>query len=576
MNSSIQMSAVICTHNRTPLLLRALSSLEQSRQHLLEIVVIDNAPSSTETQDQLKSKFPNVRYVCEPRQGLNVARNRALQEAQGDVVAYLDDDAVADKHWAENLKQVFIEDPQVALCSGRVEALTVETEAEKLFEANGGFDRGVKPITLPKDVNQRLHGHRASLMAWAVSVGNGSSFAVRKAVVLGLGGFDEALDKGAALPGGGDLDVFWRVLEGGHHLRNEPTVLAKHEHRQDLPSVYTQIAGHQRALIAFLVKSLNCAKPENSHSIRCFLVWRLLKPWFRCVKRCFGMDPLPLSLLVRMGRETFSGLWAYQSVERKSANTLLDIWQFRELLVSLVARNLMIKYKRSIFGFVWTGLNPLMMVAVLSIVFSHVVRIEMHHYIAFLVSGYFVWNFIMQTFSAATFMLSEHAQLTRSVNFPKEIPVVASVFSKLVEFLVELVIVLIALMFLHYTAFPMGILWLPWLIAMLVVMLLGFSLPIAALSIFYRDIEHVLPILLTALFYVSPVFYPLDMVPEELQKIYLINPLAQLLTAFHQIIYEGIAPSMGLIVSLTVTSLIVFFVGYSIFNRYKEDVSEVI
>ena len=127
---------------------------------------------------------------------------------------------------------------------------------------------------------------------------------------------------------------------------------------------------------------------------------------------------------------------------RQSSNVFNDVWRYRELLRSLVVRNLKVKYQRSVLGFLWTLLNPLLTVAVLSVVFTHVVKIPLRHYVSFLFSSYFVWNFMLQTISSGTFLLAEHAQLARSVAFPKEVPVLAGVISRLVEFAIELSLIL--------------------------------------------------------------------------------------------------------------------------------------
>jgi glycosyltransferase involved in cell wall biosynthesis len=163
---------------------------------------VDNAPRDDETRALVAERFPPVRYVHEPVQGLDFARNRALTSARGDVVAFLDDDAVAAEGWLGALAAVFDADPTVVVCTGRVEALGRATEGERVFEANGGFSRGPDRIRLPADAARPLHGRPAPLIAWAVSVGSGCSYAVRRATALALGGFDEALDLGAALPGG--------------------------------------------------------------------------------------------------------------------------------------------------------------------------------------------------------------------------------------------------------------------------------------------------------------------------------------------------------------------------------------
>jgi len=108
------------------------------------------------------------------------------------------------------------------------------------------------------------------------------------------------------------------------------------------------------------------------------------------------------------------------------------VWRYRELLHSLVVRNLKVKYQRSLLGFVWTLVNPLFTVAVLGVVFSHVVRIPLPHYWAFLLSGYFVWNFMLQTLNTGTYIFAEHSRLTRSVAFPSEILVFGAAGSRLI------------------------------------------------------------------------------------------------------------------------------------------------
>jgi GT2 family glycosyltransferase len=256
-----------------------------------------------------------VRFLLEPVPGLNFARNRALAAATQDVVAFLDDDAVADPGWAAAMLAPFA-DPGVGAVTGRVEALELATEGQRLFEANGGFSRGETEVRLPRDAALPLHGRKAPRIAWAVSVGSGCSLAVRRRLLLGLGGFDPALDLGPALPGGGDHDALWRVLEAGAAVVYTPAARAWHEHRREADAVAGQIAGHQRALVAFLVKSLRGARGTARLPILAFLLWRLAKPAVRLLRRAVGRDPLPAGLLLRMQLQCWAGLWAYGAARR--------------------------------------------------------------------------------------------------------------------------------------------------------------------------------------------------------------------------------------------------------------------
>ena len=166
------------------------------------------------------------------------------------------------------------------------------------------------------DAQRPLHGWPAPRIAWAVSVGSGASFAVRRDLVLTLGGFDERLDCGEPLPGGGDLDLFWRALQAGHEVVYEPAAVAWHEHRRTVPELTRQLAGHQRALIVFLRKAAAHARGWQRLSVLAFLSWRLVKPGVRLLCRAVGRDPLPAAVLWRMWGETWSGLTAYQPVWR--------------------------------------------------------------------------------------------------------------------------------------------------------------------------------------------------------------------------------------------------------------------
>lgn len=307
----IALSAAICTRKRPLKLRRALQSLVAQSPPPGEIIVVENAAENEAIEDLVREEFPSVRYTHEPRSGLDCARNRALREAVHEVVAFLDDDAVAEADWVHAIDRVFREGPRVGACTGRVEALSLAHEAQRLFEDNGGYARGLQRIRLPADARRALHGLPAPLIAWAVSVGSGCSMALRRDVGLALGGFDELLDRGSVLHGGGDHDMLWRVLQAGFEVVYEPGALARHEHRSDRKAVLEQIAAHQRALIAFLVKSLRRAPLAQRLSLGGFLCWRLLKPGVRLARRALGRDPLPAAALMRMWRYCWGGLRAY-------------------------------------------------------------------------------------------------------------------------------------------------------------------------------------------------------------------------------------------------------------------------
>jgi GT2 family glycosyltransferase len=315
MTATPDIGLAICTRDRPTLLARALDSLVAQSPPPAEILVVDNAPSGAATRELVQARFAGVRYALEPVPGLDYARNRALAESRAGVVAFMDDDAVAAPGWAEALRRNFA-DPRVALCTGRVEPLALETEGQRLFEANGGFSRGLSRVRLPDDARRLLHGRPAPLIAWAISVGCGCNYAVRRDTARALGGFDEALD--LVLSGGGDHDLLWRVLQHGQAVVYEPEALVWHEHRRELAAVHAQIVGHQRAVLATLGKHLVHGEGQGRASLLAYLAWRLLKPGVRLVRRGMGRDPLPAAVLARMWWHCWAGLLAYPRARRRA------------------------------------------------------------------------------------------------------------------------------------------------------------------------------------------------------------------------------------------------------------------
>ena len=252
-----------------------------------------------------------------------------------------------------------------------------------------------------------------------------------------------------------------------------------------------------------------------------------------------------------------------------TADHLRELWRYRGFVRSLVARNLKVKYQGSLLGFLWTILNPLASVAVLTVVFSHIVRLDLDHYWAFLLSGYFVWHFITQSVSASTYLLVEHAEISRSIAYPQEAPVIAAAVSRLIEFGFELLLILGTLALFHHGGVPVGFAFVPWLVAIVFTLVLAVMLPLATVSVYFRDVYHGLPLIMTTLFYITPVFYPATLVEGPLSVVYHCNPLVFVLTAFHDAAYRGVAPDLGVCAVLTVGSLVALHLGYVFFNRSK-------
>lgn len=253
-----------------------------------------------------------------------------------------------------------------------------------------------------------------------------------------------------------------------------------------------------------------------------------------------------------------------------------EIWQYRELLWALVERNLKMRYQRSLLGAIWTLLNPLLTGLVLVGVFSVILRVQTPQYWAFLISGYFAWVFSLNTLGIAASLMNGHAFMTRSVPFPPEILVLSTVISRFVEFAIELVLVVVVLASARHEGLTIGLVALPFVMLIHALLVAGVVFPIAALGVFFEDVQHAVPVALTMLTLVSPVYYPMSYVPTGWQPILSLNPFAGMLHLYHVTLYEGAFPATSELVTSAVVAVVCFASGVLLFRWKREFFAEVI
>ncbi|MFE2277057.1 glycosyltransferase [Streptomyces sp. NPDC059454] len=247
-------SVVVATRERAGQLARALDSLLAQEHPRFEVVVVDNAPVTDETRELVERKYgERVRYVCEPVPGLAVAHNRGLTEVRGEVVAFTDDDVVADPRWLTELTAPFAADPRLGCATGLILPARLRTPAQVLLESHGGFAKGFTPTTYdpgdpPRD--EPLFPFTAGRF------GSGANMAFRTEVLRAVGGFDPATGAGTPARGGDDLYGFVRVLAQGHRLHYTPYALVWHHHRETWADLETQAYGYGAGLTAYLTALL--------------------------------------------------------------------------------------------------------------------------------------------------------------------------------------------------------------------------------------------------------------------------------------------------------------------------------
>ncbi|WP_329471930.1 glycosyltransferase [Streptomyces sp. NBC_01723] len=247
-------SVVVATRERADQLARALDSLLAQDHPDFEIVVVDNAPVTGETRELIERKYgERVRYVCEPVPGLAVAHNRGLAMVRGEVVAFTDDDVVADPRWLTELTAPFAADPRLGCTTGLILPARLSTPAQVLLEGHGGFSKGFVPRTYDPEqppADEPLFPFTAGRF------GSGANMAFRTAVLRTVGGFDPATGAGTPARGGDDLYGFVRVLAQGQRLHYTPRALVWHHHRETWRDLETQAYGYGAGLTAYLTAIL--------------------------------------------------------------------------------------------------------------------------------------------------------------------------------------------------------------------------------------------------------------------------------------------------------------------------------
>ncbi|MFE9675828.1 glycosyltransferase [Streptomyces sp. NPDC006259] len=247
-------SVVVATRERADRLAQALDSMLAQDHPDFEIVVVDNAPVTDATRALVAHDYAErVRYVTEPVPGLALAHNTGLAAARGQVVAFTDDDVVADARWLTELTAPFAADPDLGCATGLILPARLRTPAQVLLESHGGFAKGFTPRTYdpadPPD-DEPLFPFTAGRF------GSGANMAFRTDVLRAVGGFDPATGAGTLARGGDDLYGFVRVLAQGHRLHYTPQALVWHHHRETWQDLETQAYGYGAGLTAYLTAIL--------------------------------------------------------------------------------------------------------------------------------------------------------------------------------------------------------------------------------------------------------------------------------------------------------------------------------
>jgi homopolymeric O-antigen transport system permease protein len=248
---------------------------------------------------------------------------------------------------------------------------------------------------------------------------------------------------------------------------------------------------------------------------------------------------------------------------------------YRDLIVVLTQKELKIRYKRSVLGYFWSIGNPLALAIVFFIAFKIFMKIQIQDYTLFLISGLFPWQWFSNSVNSSAMVFVGNASLIKKVNFRREALVIATVLNDMVHFILSIPIIIIFVFFYGMKPSLQWLVGIPVLIVIQFIMTFGMAVAVSAINLFFRDIERIVFILTTLLFYVTPIIYSEDMVPHKFRMLILLNPLSALMLSWRNLFMKGTLDTGTLFISLAF-ALLMLGLGYLIFRRLRWKFAEVL
>ncbi len=253
---------------------------------------------------------------------------------------------------------------------------------------------------------------------------------------------------------------------------------------------------------------------------------------------------------------------------------LKEIFEYRQMIYGLVRKDLRGRYKGSVLGFLWTFLNPLLQLVVYSVVFSYIMRLNVDKYYVFLFVALIPWIFFSTSVMTSSSSLIASKDLVTKIYFPRHVIPISSVTSCFVNMLYSFVIVFAVLLVSGIGINLVAVLFLPLVMLIEFILALGIAFIVSSVTVYIRDLEHILGIVMMAWMYFSPVMYSNDMIPQELEKVFNINPMSHILTAYRDILYYGTVPKLGSLIPAAVIGVLFMVVGYYVFSLLEKHFAE--
>lgn len=249
--------------------------------------------------------------------------------------------------------------------------------------------------------------------------------------------------------------------------------------------------------------------------------------------------------------------------------TIQELYAYREMIFSLVRRDLKGRYKGSALGFLWTFINPLLQLGVYTLVFSVIMRNGIEDYYLFLFVALIPWIFFSTSLAGGSSCIWAQKDMVKKIYFPREVLPISFVTSQFVNMLLSLIVIFVVLIVSGKGLNPIALLYLPVIMLVEYLMALSVAMLSSAITVYLRDVEYILGIITMAWQFLSPVMYSVEQVPKKMLPLFNLNPMTPVIVAYRDILYYGEAPKLETLIHAVVFGVVVLIIGIVVFGKLK-------
>lgn len=250
-----------------------------------------------------------------------------------------------------------------------------------------------------------------------------------------------------------------------------------------------------------------------------------------------------------------------------------ELYNYREFLKTSIKKEFRGKYKKSFLGVLWSFLNPLFQLLIYALVFPFILRMNVDNYTMFLIVALMPWTFFNSTIIQSAASIVSNGGIIKKVYFPREILPISTATSNLINFLITGIIVIAALL-ISGIGIGTSIFMLPLIIIMQYILQLGLSFIFSSITVYIRDVEYIINIFMMLMFYLCPIVYSSDMIPDKFLPIFKLNPMFHIIEYYRTILYDKQVPNMSNVFILFIMCFAILIIGYLIFQKCKKRFAE--